>query len=453
MTFLLTLFHCRHAGRLALPLFLLVLFGSGTGGRAEPAPSDTAPVAAAVAVDWRAAVGRTTAATFGVNDEMCTSPAQGSGNAAYARNLADMGARFYRLHCGSLTDDWSDAATHQWNVKAIAAEYHAPYLRGATIIQNIPGPPAWLRRKDGTVSDPAAYAAYCAGLVAIVNGRLGQHVVYWEPLNEWEGRYKGRWAEACAVYNQCAIAMKRQDPRIKVGPAFEWPNQDGIVQPFLQACAANTDFLAYHSYYSSGPTESTDAWMVKANAMANDVTNTRKSIRQYGQGRPLQIMLDEYNLDGNWNDSETRQHTHIGAVYFASLLTQDAYAGIDACALWSAKEGTYGLTDMGDRRRTPFSLFQWANHNLIGVLVKTASTHPKVRAMAVRTPKARAMMVINQASGPATVRLALGFPARTVTVWTLTAGGMSAARAMPASRLSSWTLAPCSLLFVRAAFP
>ena len=112
---------------------------------AAPAPSDTSPISAAVSVDWKTRVGTTTVATFSANDEMCTSPVKGSRDAAYARNMADIGIKFYRLHCGSLTDDWSSASTHQWNVNAIKIEYSAPYLRGATIIQNIPSPPSWLR--------------------------------------------------------------------------------------------------------------------------------------------------------------------------------------------------------------------------------------------------------------------------------------------------------------------
>ena len=393
-------------------------------------------------------VGTTTAATFGANDEMCSSPAHGSADSAYAKNLSDIGIKFYRLHCGSLTDDWSDAAARQWNVKAIRAEYDAPYLRGATIIQNIPAPPVWLRNSDGTVSDAAGYAAYCAELVRIVNNRLKRHVVYWEPMNEWEDRYKGRWTEACAIYNQCAQAMKRQDPGIKVGPALEWPNQGGIIQPLLRQCAGNVDFIAYHSYYSSGPTDSNDDLMAKASAMDHDVTNTRASIQQYGRGRAIPILLDEYNLDGNWNDPETRQYTNIGAVYFATTITHDAYAGAYACAIWSAKEGTYGITDMNDRLRVPASLFQWANHHLIGALVKTASSSPLVEAMAVRQNGARAIMVINKASGTATIHLASNVTSQTVTYCTLTASGMSATRTMATSKLSAFIMPPCSLLFL-----
>ena len=439
-------------GRNAL-LASLLLFGGCVQGKAAPvpavpAPSDTSPITAGLSVDWKAEVGATTPATFSANDEMCTSGANGSGSTAYAKNLSDIGIKFFRLHCGSLTDDWSDVSTRRWNVKAIKAGYDAPYLRGATIVQNIPSPPSWLRNGDGTVSDVPAYAAYCAQLVAIVNTQLKKHVVYWEPMNEWEDRYKGNWTQACTVYNQCAEAMKHQDPSIKVGPALEWPNQGGIVQPLLHQCAGNVDFIAYHSYYSSGPTESNDAWMTKASAMDHDVTNTRDSIKQYAPGRTIPILLDEYNLDGNWNDSETRQHTNIGAVYFATTLKHDAYAGVFACSIWSAKEGTYGITDMSDHLRTPAYLFQWANHNLIGTLVKTTSDSPKVEAMAVRQNGTPAVMVINKASGTATIHLTSNLASRTVSYCTLTAGGMSATRTMPTSGLSSFVMPPCSLLFL-----
>ena len=333
-------------------------------------------------------------------------------------------------------------------MKAITAEYDAPYLRGATIIQNIPSPPSWLRNGDGTVSDVPGYAAYCAQLVAIVNKQLKKHVVYWEPMNEWEDRYKGNWTQACAVYNQCAVAMKRQDPSIKVGPALEWPNQGGIIQPLLHQCAGNVDFIAYHSYYSSGPTESNDAWMTKASAMDRDVTNTQDSIKQYAPGRTIPIMLDEYNLDGNWQDPETRQYTNIGAVYFATTLKHDAYAGVFACSIWSAKEGTYGITDMSDHLRVPAYLFQWANHNLIGTLVKTTSSSPMVEAMAVLQNGTPAVMVINKASGTATIQLPSNLSSKAVNYCTLTANGMSAAQTMPTSGLSSFVMPPCSLLFL-----
>jgi hypothetical protein len=429
------------------------VFGGGASGGAAPAPSDMSPISARLSVDWKTVVGATTPATFGANDEMCTSQAKGSGNSAYAQNLSSIGVRFFRLHCGSLTDDWSSPSTHQWNIKAITAEYNAPYLRGATIIQNIPAPPSWLRNSDGTVSDVAGYAAYCAQLVNIINNQLKKRVVYWEPMNEWEDRYKGHWTQACEIYNQCAQAMKRQDPGIKVGPALEWPNQGGIIQPLLRQCSGNVDFIAYHSYYSSGPTDSNDTLMSKASAMDHDVTNTRDSINHYGQGRAIPIMLDEYNLDGNWNDSETRQYTNIGAVYFATTIKHDAYAGAYACAIWSAKEGTYGITDMSDHLRIPAYLFQWANHNLIGSLVKTASSSPMVEAMAVRQNGTPAIMVINKASGPAAINLTANMASRTVKYYTLTASGMSAGRTMATSGLSSFVMPPCSLLFISSLEP
>jgi len=443
----------RYSWRASALAASLLMLGCGAPGGAAPAPSDTSPLSAHVAVDWKTAVGTTTAATFGANDEMCTNPAQGSANKAYAANLSRIGIKFFRLHCGSLTDDWSNSATHQWNVPAITAEYNAPYLRGATILQNIPAPPSWLRNSDGTVSDAAGYAAYCAQLVHIVNHRLKKHVIYWEPMNEWEDRYKGRWTQACEVYNQCASAMKREDPSIKVGPALEWPNQGGVIQPLLRQCAGNVDFIAYHSYYSSGPADSNDTLMAKASAMEHDVAGTRDSITQYGQGRVLPILLDEYNLDGNWNDAETRQYTNVGAVYFATTITHDAYAGASACAIWSAKEGTYGITDMSDHLRLPAYLFQWANHHLIGTLARTASTHPKVEALAVRQDGRAAVMVINKASGTATIHLTLNLASPTVECCTLTANGMSTTRTMAVLKLSSFVMPPCSLLFLSAPPP
>ena len=426
---------------------LLLLLGCAHVA-ASPAPSDTSPISATVSVDWKEAVGTTTAATFSANDEMCTSPAHGSGDAAYAKNLSTIGIKFFRLHCGSLTDDWSDPVTHQWNVKAITAEYDAPYLQGATILQNIPSPPIWLRNTDGTVSDVPGYAAYCAQLVRIVNTQLKKHVVYWEPMNEWEDRYKGHWNQALTVYNQCAVAMKHEDPTIKVGPALIWPNQGGVIQPLLRQCAGKIDFIAYHSYYSSGPTDSNDVLMGKASGMDRDVTGTRDSIRQYMAGHTVPILLDEYNLDGNWKDPETRQYTNIGAVYFATTIKHDAYAGAFACSIWSAKEGTYGITDMDDHLRLPSYLFQWANHNLIGSLVKTTSSSPMVEAMAVIQHGTPAIMVINKASGLATISLTSNLTRPTVKYRTLTADGMSAPQTMPTSGLSSFVMPPCSLLFL-----
>ena len=396
-------------------------------------------------------MGTTTPATFGANDEMCSSPANGSADRAYATNLANIGIKFFRFHNGSLTDDWSDASARRWNVGAIRAEYDAPYLQGATILQNIPGPPPWLRNSDGTVSDVPAYADYCAQLVHIVNHQLKRHVVYWEPLNEWEDRYKGNWTQACRIYSQCATAMKQEDPSIQVGPALEWPNQEGIIQPLLRLCPGQVDFIAYHSYYSNGPTDSNDTLMDKASRMDGDVTSTRESIRRYGVGRAIPILLDEFNLDGNWNDGETRQYTNIGAVYFATTIKHDAYAGAVACAIWSAKEGTYGLTDMSDHRRLPAFLFQWANHHLIGSLVQTTSSNPKVEAMAVRQNGMPGIMVINKASGTAAVRLTLNLPQTPLHSCALTARGVSAVQTRAASKVTVFVMPPYSLLFISAA--
>jgi Glycosyl hydrolases family 39 len=218
---------------------------------------------------------QTTPATFGMNLYAVADPKNHT-NPLYKANIEYMGSGFLRYHNGGSVKDSSaweglmSEKTKTWDVAKLRKMLSVKFVQKPKLMLNIPSWPAWMD-KDGFL-DPAQhdnYAGLMASLVKIVNKDLNMGVQWWEPMNEWDGRYfvdfydKGgwgnlknknnpdRWSEVSAVFNKCAIAMKRIDPTIKVGgPAAARPDLVMMHEQFIQATKANLDFFSYHAYGS-----------------------------------------------------------------------------------------------------------------------------------------------------------------------------------------------------------
>jgi xylan 1,4-beta-xylosidase len=373
---------------------------------ATPNPSNTDPIAATVTVNWDSAVGKSTSRLFGTNDFQVSNPSGGADDPVYAKLLDQMGIHTFRLHVGGLTSDWTDPKTKDWDPAKIAKEYNAPYMRNATVIQNIPTWPRWCRDTDG-LAEPVAYAAFAASLVKTVNVTLGKHVRYFEPMNEWNDAYAKNIPKLAETFNRAAVAMKAVDPGIKMtGPAFSWCNL-GAMEGFLKVCGPNIDMVSWHRYGNCSEKDSTDTVMGQTVTMGADVTHVKALIDKYARGHHVETALDEYNIPCDWQEGDTRQWTNVGATFNASVVKNFAYAGGDILTTWASKDGIYGLIDPDDKLRPAAYFHQWGNESLVGTLRATASTHPMVEAMAVtRSHGERTLLLINKASGTATVTLA-----------------------------------------------
>jgi Glycosyl hydrolases family 39 len=362
-------------------------------------------------VNWNEVVAKTTAWTFGSNDHEVLDPAKAS-DPLYQKRLADLKIGLIRIHHASLSDRWSDATTRTWDTAKIKASYDAAsYLKQATVIQNIPGWPQWMRQDASGLLDPSeydAYAKFCAELVRILNKSQQRNVLYWEPVNEKDVLYQkaGKVDDLWELYNQCALAMKGVDPRIKMGgPVLTWDNTN-LLDDYCRACQSNIDFISWHRYGSGNANESTDTLMAYTPNYGNQVRKVREITNQYLPGRKVPLFLGEYNVNYSWKSGEQRQNTHIGAVWFASALKHLADAGIEMAASWHLKDGIYGMIDPQNQLRPAATVFEWGLKYLVGEVIQTQSSDPLLEALAIRRSQwGHALLLINKSGSPTKLNL------------------------------------------------
>jgi Glycosyl hydrolases family 39 len=371
----------------------------------------SATAAPKLVVNWNEVVAKTTVQTFGSNDYEVLDPAKAS-DLLYQNRLADLKMGLIRIHHASISDRWSDAATRTWDVAKIKASYDAAsYLKQAKVIQNIPGWPQWMQQDTSGLLDPSQYGTYanfCAELVRILNKSQQRNVLYWEPVNEKDVLYQkaGKLDDLWKLYNQCAVAMKGVDPRIKIGgPVLTWDNTN-LLDDYLRACQNNIDFISWHRYGSGNANESTDTLMAYTPNYGNQVRKIREITNQYLPGRQVPLFLGEYNINYSWKSGEQRQNTHIGAVWFASVLKHLADAGIEMAASWHLKDGIYGMIDPQNQLRPAATVFEWGLKYLIGEVIQTQSSHPFLEALAIRrSQREHALLLINKSGSPTPLNL------------------------------------------------
>lgn len=425
-----------------------------------PKRSSSHPITAKVRVDWTKVVAQTTPFTFGSNDYEITKP-EAASDSVYQSRLAKLGMGLIRIHHAELSDRWANSTTRTWDEAKIKAGYDASYPQKPTIIQNIPGWPKWMVESQDGLLDPSEYdnyAAFCAQLVKILNQRQQRKVVYWEPLNEQDVRYQkaGKLDELWKIYNKAAIAMKRQDPKIKVGgPVLTW-NEPRRLVSFLKACKPNVDFISWHRYGSGNAKESTDTLMSYTPKYKTQVQEFRKLATQYIPNRNVPLLLGEYNINYHWRSGEYRQHTHVGAVWFASVLKHLADAGIEMATSWHLKDGVYGLIDPQNNLRPAATVFAWGIQYLTGTVMHADSNHPFVEAMPIfQSDGTRSLLLINKSAALTTLNVQAtqkGAKPENLLMLSLDATGVkTTSQATTTLEQQPLTLNPYSLILLRFA--
>jgi xylan 1,4-beta-xylosidase len=118
------------------------------------------------------------------------------------------------------------------------------------------------------------------------------------------------------------------------------------------------------------------------------------------------LLLGEYNINYSWKSGEKRQNTHIGAVWFASVLKHLADAEIEMATSWHLKDGIYGMIDSKNNLRPAATVFAWGIEYLTGRVMRTESNHHYVEAMAIHQDNGeRSLLLINKSAKPAQVQL------------------------------------------------
>lgn len=364
--------------------------------------SSTRPVegerVAKIEVDWTNAIARSTPLTFGSNDYEVLNPRKAN-DLTYQKRLSELGIKLIRIHHADLSNLWSNALEETWDAAKIRASYEtASYLEGATIIQNIPKWPKWMKQEKGLLdpSEHDLYAAFCAELVEIVNRRYQYNVIFWEPINERDVIYSkaGRLDELWQIYNRAAIAMKKVDPRIKVGgPILTWDNTK-LLESFLKSCHHHTDLISWHRYGSGDAKASNETLMAYTPKYGMQVKKIRAITSKYIDDRKVPLLLGEYNINFSWKSGEQRQNTQIGAVWFASVLKHLAEANIDMAASWHLKDEIYGLVDPNNNFRPAANVFQWGIKYLVGDVIHVTSSQSFVEAMAIKQDAGKSSLLL-----------------------------------------------------------
>ena len=423
------------------------------------------PLSATVTVDWTKQVAQSTPMTFGTNDFQINNP-DANADTTYHKLIANLGVSMFRFHAAGLSNDWSDSTTRTWvpsKVKSAYTAYQIAYpTQLPTIVQNIPNWPGWMTQQNGRL-DPSEYdeyARFCAELVRLINVNLGHHVIYWEPLNEVQDRYKsaGKLNELWTIYNRVAVAMKAVDPTIKVGgPALSYEDFDTL-RSFLQAAGPNVDFVSLHRYQTGSVNDSTDTILSGTPYYTYIINGTRATVRDT-LGKTLPVLLGEYDINYNSQSGEKRQNTYIGAVWYASIHKWLAEVGTEMATNWNARDGYYGLLDNGNNQRLAATVFKWSNHYFVGEVVSAISSNPQLEGFAVtQKDGSHSLLLINKSSNQAKVSLqskgvffgSQTVPSKNVPLQTIARNGLTSA-SIPASSLNSvpLTMTPYSLVLLR----
>ncbi len=363
-----------------------------------------------IEIDWNSSVSEAVPFVFGSNDYEITVLDKAQ-DQVFQNLLVDLEIPLIRIHHAQLSDRWTDAATKSWDEAKIKACYDASYSYQPTIVQNIPRWPEWMATEEKNLlasSEHDNYASFCAELVNILNQRQQRQIIYWEPINELEKRYEqaDKIDELWQIYNKAAIAMKAQDPSIKVGgPALTWDNAPMLAQ-FLQNCGDNVDFISWHRYGTGNPELSTEELMSRTSNYKQQVRKFRSVAAKHLPDRQIPLFLSEYNINYSWKSGENRQNTYIGAVWFASVLKHLAESGIEMAASWHLKDGIYGMIDPRNNLRPAATVFAWGNKYLTGTVMKTDSDRSEVESLAVEQKDGRrSILLINKSSSPVKVNL------------------------------------------------
>ncbi len=361
-------------------------------------------------VDWLKSIAQTTPWLFGSNDYEITDLNKAS-DAVFQKHLSELNIGLIRIHHKELSDRWTNATKKTWDEGKIKAVFDVSYPHKPTIVQNIPSWPKWMAQDKNGLLAPSEfdrYADFCADLVTILNQRQHRNVLYWEPFNEQEKAYQqaGKLDQLWQIYNKAAGAMKNRDSRLKIGgPVLTWDN-DSVLDGFLDRCGANIDFISWHRYASGDAKESTEKILSYPREFGDQVRRFRNLAAKHVRYRQIPLFLSEYNINFTWDSGETRQNTHIGAVWFASAFKHLAESGIDMAASWHLKDGIYGIIDPENKLRPAAHVFAWGNQYLIGKVVRTQSDRASLEAMAVsQQDGGRSLLLINKSASSTNVKL------------------------------------------------
>ena len=373
----------------------------------KPLPADQpdANLAAqnvSASVDWNAKIGTISALAWGINENEIRDPKK-AGDAEFQTKLAALKTPLVRIHQAGLMDAWTNAKTRDWDVEKIKAAFAASTGYGdAPIMLNLTWAPRWLsQNKVLNQAQEDELAALWGRLVGVMRDDVKRPVAYWEITNELDISYEkaGKLDDLWRLYNKCAAAMRKADPKAKLGgPALTWAKPAWIAG-FLRNCD-DVQFVSWHNYGTGDLYETNESLFKKVDSnIGGNARTALKLVKENAKGRELETFLTETNVKYTWDPFERRHQNAVGSVFHALVVKEMAEAGVTGVTLWQERGQAYGsLVDNKNQVFPSYYLYGWGPQYLSGERVKaTSGDESLLEILPVTGKNGKAVLLINKA--------------------------------------------------------
>ncbi|BCM91955.1 hypothetical protein IAD21_03833 [Abditibacteriota bacterium] len=342
--------------------------------RPDPAK---APQKLTASIDWSKIVGGVPPMLWGINEQQVLS-SEGSSDPVYQKLLGELKTPLIRVHQADFTEALTNAELRDWDVPKLKKNFaNSTGYGDARVMLNIAYVPSWLAPDATQMSEAQEdeFAALCAHLVRVMREDVKHPVSYWEVTNEWDNTFEkaGKMDKLWRIYNKCAAAMRKEDPKARIGGlAFTWANAKWI-NGFLDNCK-DIDFISWHNYGTGDLYETNEKIFAGTSSNAGNLAQgVLDTLKAHGRA-DIETFLTETNVKYTWDPYERRHQNQVGSIFHALVVKKMAEIGISGVTLWTQKGRAYGsLIDDKDQTLPSYTLYQWGPQYLNGKMVSATS--------------------------------------------------------------------------------
>lgn len=395
-------------------VFLLCVCGAGASSGQEPRADD--PVVN-VTIDFGDPLGRISPFLFGTNDQEALLPdTHVHRDEEFHGIMRELGFPMVRLHLGSMHGEFPTPDAKGSFLQSIPYYMDRTLLRADRSNQKImvcfAAPPRWVDMHNPEQRE--RYTDMCAKYAGFLVKDREYNITHWELFNEiyfagMSDLEKDPGRSLWKFYNRLAPMLREIAPGTRIGgPAVAWADY-GVIQDFLEHCGAEVDFVSWHRYPAGSAEESTDAIMKRTHKFGEAVREVRRVVGEQLPGKDVELCITEYNMNGDWQPTDPRQATAVGACWAASILKHLADAGLDMAMQWHSKGGgSFGLVSAENEIRHYGALLMLLNRHLAGAeLCRSTSSSRMVEMLAASTDDEYMALAINKSAEEKRVRLTL----------------------------------------------